>query len=147
MHKDLLIKTLLFGVMFVWVLLFLPGCRSKVAIGVNRGRVQTTRSSIEALQTDPERREAMLAVVESFEQSVLAIENEAQETRRQIIELNRDYDTTREELEQLYARLGALMKELGEVVKVNGLAMRELCSEEEWKRIATDKSALIEFSF
>lgn len=123
------------------------GCKSNDTFGVNTNRVETTRSAIESIIPESDRREVMLAIVVSFEKSVMAIETEALDVREQIIEANRDYDTTREELEVLYARLGELVVELGDTAKVNSLALRELCSEEEWKRIADDKSVLVEFKF
>ena len=113
----------------------LCGCRSKVAFGINTGGVDKTRSSIEATIDDPGKRAALQAVVESFEQEMKEIETEALAVRRKIQEANAEYDTTREDLEQLYGQLNELVNRMGECVKRNSLEARTYCSEDEWKKI------------
>ena len=125
----------------------LSGCRSKVAFGVNTGRVDKTRASIESTIDDPEQRAALQAVVESFEQEMKGIESEALAVRRKIKEANADYDTTREELDALYGQINTLVVKMGECVKRHSLAARARCSEEEWEKIMGHKTAPFIFEF
>jgi hypothetical protein len=128
-------------------LMSFSGCRSKVAFGVNQGQIKDTRSEIESIIPEPERQEALLKIVEGYKANIVVIEKEAIELRQQVIELNRDYDTSREELELRYARLAELTEQFGNTVKVYSMKARTLCSEEEWKRIAPKKSEPFNFEF
>lgn len=128
-------------------LMLFSGCRSKVGFGVNRGQIKDTGSVIETVIPEPERQDALLKIVENYKQDATAIEKEAIELRQQIVELNRAYETTREELEAKYSRLAELTKALGDTVKKYSMQARALCSEEEWKRIAPKKSDPFNFEF
>lgn len=128
-------------------LLLLSGCRSKVAFGINRGRIQDSRTVIQTIISEPERQEALLEIVDAYKRDIRVIEKEAIVLRQEIVELNRVYATPREELEVRYNRLGELTEQLGHTVKMHSMSARALCSEDEWKQIAPKKSEVFHFTF
>ena len=132
---------------FFIIALMLAGCRSKVAFGVNRGQIQSTESVIESIIAEPERRDALLQIVDDYKEGVGVIEKEVMILRQEIVELNADYDTPREELEARYSRLGELTEQFGQIAKKYSLKARALCSEDEWKRIAPKKIKPFSFKF
>lgn len=134
-------------IVIVASLMLFSGCRSKVGFGINRGQIKDTGSVIETVISEPERQAALLKIVENYKQDAGEIEKEAIELRLQIVELNRNYDTTREELDARYSRLAELTKQLGDTVKKYSMQARALCSEDEWKRIAPKKNDPFNFEF
>lgn len=128
-------------------LVLLAGCRSKVAFGINRGRIQDSKATIESIIPEPERQEALLKIVDAYKRDLSAIEKEAITLRQEIVELNRVYDTPRAELEARYNRLGELTEQLGDAVKQYSMSARALCSEDEWKQIAPKKKEVFHFTF
>jgi len=138
------------GKMVLGVLLIssgLAGCKSKDSLGLNPERVDKTRAAIQAEIPDAERRHAMLAVVDSFQADVQKPLKEVKAIRLQIVEANRDYDTTREQLQQLYDELGILLDRQGKSVKEHSLKLRTLCSEAEWDEIFDHDDKAIEFKY
>ena len=129
------------------MLVVLSGCKSKVAFGINTGRVDKTRSAIEKTINEPERRAAILELVDRFEQGAKAASEEAVAIRAQIIEVNRNYDTTREELETLYDELGRLLQKQADTAKQLSMEARKLCTEEEWKKITAHRTDAVNFKF
>ncbi len=117
------------------VVLAVAGCRSNESFGLNPERLEETRSAIEATIREPERRVAMLTSMDSFQMEVQKIIAEVTTIRLKIVEANRDYDTTREQLQQLYDELGGQLDRLGDTVKAYSLKLRALCSEAEWDGI------------
>ena len=136
---TILCQTLLFS--------SLTGCQSKVAFGINTGRVDKTRSAIEKTIDEPERRAAILELINRFEQEAKIANDETIAIRAQIIEANRDYDTTREDLEKLYDELEVLLQRQADTAKRISMDARKLCSEEEWKKIAAHRTEVINFKF
>jgi hypothetical protein len=67
--------------------------------------------------------------------------------RLQIVEANRDYDTTRADLELLYGELGKRAERLVATVKEHSLDLRMHCSESEWAKLADTKTQTLGFSF
>lgn len=114
----------------------LTGCSSKVTFGINRGQIKDTRTVIKATIPEPERRAALLEIIDAYKADVTAIELEAVQLRDQIYELNRDFEAPREELEVRYEKLGELTAEFCDTVAKYSLRAKALCSEEEWKKIA-----------
>ena len=88
-----------------------------------------------------------LNLVESYENEMTEIGAETLATRLKIVEANQNYDTTRVELEALYAQLNALAQKLGDTVKQYSQEAREHCSEEEWGKIATQRADAINFNY
>lgn len=129
------------------LVLGLAGCSSKVTFGINRGQVQETMATIEEVIPEPERREALLEIVESYKAEMVKIETEAVALRQEINELNRDFDAPREELEVRYDRLGELTQAFGDTAKVNSLKAKAICSEEEWSKIAPRNLDPFSFTF
>ncbi len=114
----------------------LTSCKSaEKTLGLNPERLDKTRAAIRAEIPDAERRQAMLEVVDSFQADVRKITEEVKAIRLRIVEANRDYDTPREQLQQLYDELGTQMDRLGDTVKAYSLKLRGLCSEAEWDGI------------
>ena len=136
------------GVFCLMLLLaVLPGCKSKVAFGLNTGRVDKTRGAIEKTIDEPERRTAILELINRLEQEAKTISDEAIAIRARIAEANRDYDTTREELEALYDELGHLLQQQADFAKQLSMEARTLCSEEEWEKIMSHRTEAINFTF
>lgn len=128
-------------------LLTLSGCKSSGLFGLNPERVDETRTAIQSTISEPERRVEMLAIVDSMEAKLKAVGAEAVKLRQDIVEKNRDYDTPREKLERLYAKLGSQVEKLTTVVKEHSLQLRGHCSEVEWEKIASRKTKDIHFKF
>ena len=128
-------------------LLVSAGCSSKMTFGINRGQIQETQSVIDETIPEAERREALQAIIASYQTQVLEIEAEALELRQQIHALNRDFDAPREELEVRYDRLGELTAACGQVVKQHSLEAKALCTDEEWEEIAPEHIDPFRFSF
>ena len=135
------------AVAFVLAMTCFFGCKSKDSFVLNPDRVDETRSAIRSSVEDPARCDAMLAIVNAMEGEVTAAGSEVKELRQQIVEANRNYDTTREELEQLYADLGVQAERLATSVKVHSLQLREQCTESEWNRITSHKTKAFEFNY
>lgn len=129
------------------LVLGLTGCSSKVTFGINRGQIQDTKTTIEDVIPDEARREALLKVVEEYKAEVTQIETEAIALRKEISDLNRDFDAPREELEVRYDRLGELTQAFGDTAKVYSLKAKALCSEEEWAKIAPRGMEPFNFTF
>lgn len=125
----------------------LTGCKSKEAFGLNMERVDETRALIQAEIPDADRANNMLAVVDSYEAEAKVLVNEVKAKRSEIVEANRDYDTTREELQNLYDQLGKSLAQLAESAKQHSLKLRSHCSEEEWGEIFDDEDRLINFKY
>ncbi len=139
--------------MFVcWAILFflltLSGCKSgEKTFGLNPERVDETRHAILSTIREPNRRMTMLAIVDSMQADVKSVEADVVELRQKIAEENRDYDTTREELEVLYAELSSQLKTVTASVTKYSLQLREHCSKSEWKKIASHETEAIHFEF
>ncbi len=127
--------------------LVMAGCKSKVAFGLNSGRVDKTRETVETTISDPVRSATVLKLIDSFEKEMKGISTETIAIRAKIIEANQNYDTTREELEELYAQLNGLIQKLGDTAKRYSLEVRKHCSETEWKKIASQRADAINFNY
>lgn len=125
----------------------LAGCKSTSEFGLNENRMNQTRNLISTTVSDPERSKAMLAIVDSLQRKVREVESKALVVRDRLTEANRNYDTSRPELEQLYAKLGELTVQLGNTAKTHSLELRALCSQEEWGTIAAHKTEALHFTF
>ena len=126
----------------------LTGCKSaEKAFGLNPERIDKTRATIASEIPDAERQQAMLAVIADFEKEALAISDEVTALRAKIVEANRDYDTTREQLQKLYDGLGVQLERLGSTTKEYSLKLRTLCSEEEWETVFAHDDDAVNFKF
>jgi len=125
----------------------LAGCSSKVTFGINRGRVDETRKGIETVIADPERRAKIQAIVDSYVADAEIITEEIITLRADIVEKNRDYDTTREELEALYDELEGQLDRLIEAAAEHGAELRKLCSEDEWEEIFDHGDDMLNFKY
>jgi hypothetical protein len=128
----------------------LVGCRSAdpvVSLGLDLDRVEQTRATIRALVADEDRQASLLAIVDAMQAGVAALDTEAVELREQIVVANRSYETTREDLTKQYDALGALIAQLGEVVKLHSLELRAGCTADEWAKIAVYDANGFEFHF
>jgi hypothetical protein len=125
----------------------LAGCSSKVTFGLNMGRVSETREGIETVITDPDRRAQMQAVVDAYITEAEAIAEEVRILRADIVEKNRDYSTSRGELEALYDEIGEQLNELIAAAAEHGAELRKLCSEDEWEKIFDHDDNLLNFTY
>lgn len=123
------------------------GCKSTSDFGMNDARQDKTRDAVQAAIADPERKNKMLSVIDALQREAKTIETRAGSLRSQISEANRNYETSRAHLETLYSRLGELTVQFGETAKKHSLELRTLCSQEEWKQIASHKTQAIHFTF
>jgi hypothetical protein len=96
---------------------------------------------------DADRREAVHALINSYEQEMKEIGAKAIAIRKEIVVANRDYDTSREELDALYGQLGALVVQMGEAAQRCSVQARTHCSQEEWKAITSHKTQPFNFTF
>ena len=126
---------------------FLFGCSSKVTFGLNRGRVEETRSSIDKVIEEPDRQAEMHAVVDSYVSRAGELTEKVTVIRQQIVEKNRDYDTTREELQNLYDQLNDKLDQLLDLARDHSMKLRALCSEEEWEDIFDHEDDLVNFKY
>ena len=124
------------------------GCKSTDdSLGLNPERIDKTRAAIQSEIPDTERSQAMLAVVDAFSAEAHQIIEEATVVRVKIVEANRNYDTSREQLQELYNELGTQLERLGQTTKEHSLKLRTLCSEEEWDEIFDHDDEAIEFKY
>lgn len=125
----------------------LLGCSSKVTFGLNMGRVEKTRSSIDELIQDPVRRGEMHAVVDSYTSKAEALSVDVKTIRQEIVEKNRDFDTTRAELQDLYDQLNDKLDQLLDLARDHSMKLRAMCSEEEWEDIFDHEDDLMNFTY
>jgi len=125
----------------------LIGCRSKDASVLNLERIEESRAAILEHIPDPERRQEMLAMVDAFDSDVREVVREIKELRQQIIAANQSYDTTRSDLEAIYAQITVKLEELNGRVRADSMKMRALCSQAEWKKIFGHNEKLINLFF
>ena len=126
----------------------LAGCKSsEKSFGLNSERLDKTRAAIQVEIPDAERQQALLAVVADFEMETQSIVDEVTALRAKIVEANRDYDTTREQLQKLYDGIGVQLERLGNATKEYRFKLRELCSEAEWDEIFDHDDDAVEFKF
>ena len=127
----------------------LMGCKSAAdkSLGLNPERLDKTRTAIRAEIPDVERRQAMLDGIAAYEVEVQAIFDEVKALRAKIAEVNRDYDTTRGQLQELYDEIGIQLERLGNSVKTHSLKLRKLCSEAEWDKIFKHDGDAVNFKF
>lgn len=139
------------GKMVLGVLLIsggLAGCKSgEETSGLNLERVDESRHAILSTVPEPERRMAMLAIVDSMQAELKAVGADVLRLRQKIVEENRDYDTTRDDLEALYAQLGSQLETLTDSVTKHSLQLREHCSKSEWKKITSHETEAFQFKF
>lgn len=123
------------------------GCKSTLDFGMNEVRQDTTRHAVQAAIADPVRKEKMLSVIDALQREAKTIETQALNLRVQISKANRNYETSLARLESYYSRLGELTVQFGDTAKKHSLELRALCSQEEWKQIASHKTQAIHFAF
>ena len=126
----------------------LMGCKSaEKSFGLSLERLDKTRAAIQSEIPDVERRQALLDGIAAYEVEVQAVFDEMKALRAKIAEANRDYDTTREQLQELYDEIGIQLERLGNSVKTHSLKLRKLCSEAEWDRIFEHDGDAVNFKF
>lgn len=124
------------------MVLGVAGCKSTPLLpeAFIADNADATRAAIRTEIQDPARRTAMLDVVDEFDADIKAIAKEAQVVREKISAAEADYDTTRAQLQGLYDELGVPLGQLCDTAKEHSLALRQQCSEAEWKSIIADQS-------
>lgn len=135
------------GMFCLLLLISLTGCKSKDVDGLNTGRIEATRTAIKENIHEPDRQNKIIELVDSFEAETRGVIDEILELRQQIIVANQSYETTREDLKQLYAQTGTKLHDLGKLTREKSLEMRTLCSEAEWNQIASHDDKLVSFTF
>ena len=135
------------SILLIAVLALLVGCSSDKAAGLNYSRVADTREAIRANIEDPAVVGKMLKVMDAFEADVDEIQSTIAEKRAEIVAANAYYNTSNDELEKLYGDIEGQVRKLGATFRDHNFELRALCSAEDWKKIAGDNAALVEFSF
>ena len=130
------------------LLMCLSGCKSDAPkTGVNDERTTETRKAIQASITDSEQAAEMLKVMDRFEMDLNKIQASIKKIRDEIVTANMDYATERETLEKMYAQLGEQVRLLGNTFRDRNFELRKRCSAEDWKSIADQDGALVNFVF
>lgn len=127
-----------YGMIFLFAaaVLQLSGCSSgKGAVGLDMEKLQDIRQAMESAIPEADRRRAMLTLVDRFETDADKMHAEAQLLHERLLEANRDYRTSREDMQQLYDEQRILTERMGNLVRDTSLELRTLCSEDEWSRI------------
>ena len=148
--KRMLMKTQYIASVLCLMLVIagLTSCKStEKSFGLSSERLDKTRAAIQTEIPDAERRQAMLDGIAAYEMEVQAIFDETKALRVKIAEANRDYDTTREQLQELYDGIGIQLERLGDSVKTHSFGLRKLCSEAEWDRIFDHDGDAVVFKF
>jgi hypothetical protein len=130
MNKPLTTFSLIF-------LIVLAGCKSKDAEVLTWTPNEETHQHIESVIANLERRNAMLAIMDSFNAEMESIADAVKVQREKILMANAKYDTTREELQRMYDELNAKVGQLGDAAKTHSFELRTHCSEAEWEKIFT----------
>lgn len=125
----------------------LAGCSSKVTFGLNMGRVKETRSEIERVIPEKERQVEMQAIVDAYVADAGAIAEEAKALREKVVELNRDYDTPRAEMQAVYDELNGKVEQLIAAAAKHGAELRKLCTKEEWEEIFDHSDDMVNFNY
>ena len=123
------------------------GCSSKMTFGLNWNRVEKTRSSIDEIIEDPVQRGEMHALVDSYAAKAGKITDDVKAIRLQIVEQNRDYDTTRAELQGLYDQLNDKLGQLLDLARDHSMKLRAMCSAAEWEDIFEHEDDLVNFKY
>ena len=132
------IKTLcttLSPALLLLVIICIVGCRSDDVSGPSWENLDTTRKNITRKIDDPQRAEQLLALVDAHEIKVAAITDEVELIRQELERKNRDYTSSRAELQALYDKLYAKLDQVLATIRDDSLEMKQLCSEEEWQGI------------
>jgi hypothetical protein len=126
----------------------LTGCKSKDSTLLNLERIEESRAAIIEHIPEQERRQEMLAMTDAFEKDIMEDIGEIKKLRQQIITANQSYDTTRADLEAIYAQITVKLEALNSRVSADSMKMRSLCSEAEWKNIFShNDKKMFNFSF
>ena len=126
----------------VVLVLGLAGCKSDDHLESLEGNPEKTRENIVKEVDDPERVEQLLALVDTHEEKVAAIKEEVTVIREELARKNRDFNTSRSELQALYEQLYAKLDILLAAIRDDSMQMKQLCSEEEWDAIFTHRKPL-----
>lgn len=131
------------------LLLLAGGCRHTEPneLSLNAERLAESRRQIVKTVPDADRRQQMLDIIDAFEVEAQRILSDIKAVREQIVEANRSYDTTRTDLERLYAMQEEGFEQLLDLTKSDSLKLRTLCSREEWSIIFAHEEQAIEFTF
>ena len=120
------------------LLLFTYGCASKKPQGPDyraQERIQELKQLVEQKVQDPERVEAMLGVLDRANGQV-KLQAELLDTQMEAIaDASRRYDTSREELESMLARLDQDTLKILDVLQDAHFEMKQLATEEEWAAV------------
>jgi uncharacterized coiled-coil DUF342 family protein len=89
----------------------------------------------------------MQAIVDAYIAEADAIAEEVKILRAEIVEKNRDYDTTRAELQAVYDEIEGKLDRLVATAAEHAAQLRSLCSEEEWEKIFDHDDSLLNFKY
>lgn len=134
---------------FAALMLLLIGCTSNEprSLGMDPEKVEETREAIQSVVPDTVRATKMVAVLDEFAAEAKSLAQDAEAIQQKIVEANRDYATTRAQLEELYNDRVQVTQQLGDCIRDHSLRLRALCSEDEWNRIIDEIGDDVEFNF
>ena len=116
-------------------------------MSLNTSRLDATREAIQKHVPDESRQTQLLDMCDSYEAELKTLLENAETLQNQLVELNADYDTPREDLEAVYADLNSLLKRMGEKAQEYSLKARAICSAEEWSKITKSNAPAFQFRF
>ena len=143
MNRNYVCRMLVLGL----ILIGLTSCSSKATFGLNWGRVEESRASIDKVIAEPERRAEVHAVVDAYVADAGKIADEVKAIRMEIVEKNREYDTTREELQALYDQIESKLDQLVATAAEHGAELRKHCSKAEWEEIFDHDDDMVNFKY
>lgn len=129
------IWTTLSPALLLLIMICIVGCRSDEVSGPTWENLETTRKNIAREIDDPQRAEQLLALVDSHEIKVAVITDEVELIRQELERKNRDFTSSRAELQALYDQLYAKIDQVLATIRDDSLEMKQQCSEEEWQGI------------
>jgi len=106
--------------------------------------VDDIRSRISENIDDPKKSSEMFALVDSLEQMLEEFDVDVQNYYRQILEVNADYNATREDFERVRSRFETRRKAARREAMALRFQLKNLATKEEWKRLSDKKESIIE---
>jgi len=121
------------------VLGLLAGCKGLTQVEATKSAGDETRTLISEYVTDEAKAKQMIALVDQLENELMAyveIQNAHNEALRK---KNADYDTSREDLQNLYDAYNSDTRAIGMKIAQTDLDMKKLATPEEWAMISKPK--------
>ncbi len=150
MHSSLFRRIVWYGCLtaLVAMMLFsLGGCggkKTESSYGPAAEWVDDMREQIQKDIDDPEKVAALLVVVDNIEITLVDLDENVKTYYKTLTELDKNYNTTREEFQAAIDTFNAMRKEIFEKLLEQMAEMKRIAGEEDWKKIADIDTTLYE---